>query len=224
MIVSERDWFESNLRALSIALTDKQSEQLIVFLDELLCWNKKINLTAIVDRRDAIEKHLIDSLTLARWVGETGRLLDIGSGAGLPGIPLKIAIPTIDVTMVDSVQKKILFQRHVCRVLGLTGITSWHGRVEDLPKEPGCSQGYNVIVSRAFASLRNFIHLANPCLALNGKIIAMKGPEAKAELEICRAELVKKGIICTEQKELELPASGSKRTILVFEKKETPNM
>ena len=126
MIVSERDWFESNLRALSIALTDKQSEQLIVFLDELLCWNKKINLTAIVDRRDAIEKHLIDSLTLARWVGETGRLLDIGSGAGLPGIPLKIAIPTIDVTMVDSVQKKILFQRHVCRVLGLTGMTSWH--------------------------------------------------------------------------------------------------
>jgi len=222
--VSERNWFESNLRALSITLTDKQAEQLIGFLDELLSWNKKINLTAIVDRREAIEKHLIDSLTLAPWVGERGRLLDVGSGAGLPGIPLKIAIPTIDVTMVDSVQKKILFQRHVCRVLGLTGITSWHGRVEDLPKEPGCSQGYDVVVSRAFASLQSFIHLASPCLALSGKIVAMKGPEAKAELEDCRAELVKKGIVCTEQKELQLPVTGSKRTILVFENAETPHM
>ncbi|BCA81209.1 16S rRNA (guanine(527)-N(7))-methyltransferase RsmG [Desulfuromonas sp. AOP6] len=202
----------------ALTLSDQQAEALLWYLDELLEWNKKINLTAINNRLEGIEKHLIDSLTLLPLVSSAGSLLDLGSGAGLPGIPLKIVLPDLHVVMVDAIQKRILFQRHICRRLALSGIESRHGRAEDLASRGEMKGSFNVVVSRAFSDLKTFVGLAVPFLDKDGLLISMKGSEGEAEYEASSAWLREVGVSCLEIRNLELPASGSKRTLLVLKR------
>src|SRR5512133_1632453 len=120
------------LQQLQVEIDAETEARLLRYLDELLHWNRSINLTAIANREEAIEKHLVDALTVLPWLGPAARLLDLGSGAGLPGLALKIARPGLQLTSVDAVAKKITFQRHVIRLLGLTGVEALHGRLEEL--------------------------------------------------------------------------------------------
>ncbi len=204
------------LAGMAIHLPPQVLDELIWLRDELLRWNQKINLTAIRDPVEAIEKHLVDSLTLVPLLAGTERLLDLGSGPGFPGLPLQIACNGLTVVSVDAVQKKIAFQRQVSRLLGLRNFMAWHGRAEQLTTQPGFSQNFEVVVSRAFASLEQFAILAEPCLAPGGRIIAMKGVDPERELAEAAASLGKLGLICREVLQVTLPASGALRSLITL--------
>jgi len=210
---------QRQLQGFGIELTAAQVERLLWLQAELLRWNRTHNLTAITDPAEALEKHLVDSLTLLPYLPEAGRLLDLGSGGGFPGLPLKIMRPQLEVVSVDAVAKKIAFQRHAGRRLGLDGFTAWHGRAESLPEEPFTAGGFDLVVARAFTSLTGFIELALPCLKDDGVMIAMKGPEGERELQEAAGWLEQQRIVCERQVELVLPVSGSQRLLLFFARK-----
>lgn len=205
-----------HLSRMGIVLPEGAGPDLLRLRDELLRWNTRINLTAITDHREALEKHLVDSLTVLEEVGPAGRLLDLGSGGGFPGLPLRIVAPRLEVLSVDAVEKKIAFQRHVVRLLGLDGFTPWHGRAEGLPAQKIFAAGFDRVVSRAFASLEQFARLALPCLAPRGRIIAMKGPDGPAELAEAMSSLRTLGLTCTGCRKLVLPESGAGRTVITL--------
>lgn len=204
------------LTSSGLALPATTVAALETFLAELLRWNQKVNLTSITDPAEAREKHLLDSLSLLPLLQGEERLLDIGSGGGFPCIPLKLAAPGLQVVSVDAVQKKIAFQRHVARLLGLQGFAAEHLRVEQLPSHPLGKGGFDLVVSRAFAALEQFAALALPCLAPGGRIIAMKGAEGEKELAQSSAALAALGLVCREVRVLELPRSGSRRCLIVL--------
>jgi 16S rRNA (guanine527-N7)-methyltransferase len=183
---------------------------------ELLKWNLKTNLTAITDPFEVAVKHFIDSLAPARMIPSGSSVLDIGSGGGFPGIPLKVALPSISVSLVDSSRKKVSFLRHVIRNLGLCGIDAFHERAEDLT---GKKERFDVVVCRAFSSIDKFISLAFPLLKENGIMIAMKGKrysdDAGNDVAL-REKKTAEGIRCdTEVIKYSLPYDGSERALIV---------
>jgi len=172
---------------MQLEMPDEQIEAFELFAQELKKWNRKINLTAITADKEIAVKHVIDSLCVARLISASGKLLDVGSGAGIPAIPLKISRPDVDVVSVDAVGKKILFQRHMARVLRLNKFEALHSRIENLSATH--TRHFDVITSRAFSDLGKFVLLVEPLLADGGCLIAMKGPAAHAELEEARTVL-----------------------------------
>jgi 16S rRNA (guanine527-N7)-methyltransferase len=147
-------------------------------VNELLRWNPRRNLTAITDRNEVMEKHLVDSLTLLPFARQSSRLLDIGSGAGFPALPLKIVCPELEIVSVDAVGKKIDFQRHVVRSLGLKGFKAVHARIETLTEDHA---SFDLVTGRALCSLAELVTLAKPFLTSGGRLLAMKGPEGVRE-------------------------------------------
>lgn len=206
------------LATIEILPGQRELERLEWLSKELLRWNRTHNLTAITDPLEVREKHLLDSLTLLPLLGIAERLLDLGSGAGFPALPLKIVRPSLDVVSIDAVGKKIAFQRHVVRTLQLSGFTAIHGRAEDLPCTPFGDVGFDLVTARALGSMPMLIRLAAPCLASGGRLIAMKGAEGGAELEAAQQELADLGFACTARHDLRLPLSGAERCLLVLEK------
>jgi 16S rRNA (guanine527-N7)-methyltransferase len=184
------------------------------FLDELLRWNRSINLTAVRDTRAAVEKHLVDSLTLLPLLEGGETLLDLGSGGGLPCIPLKIALPGLRVVSVEVIGKKAAFQRHAARTLELRDFEVRQARAENLPAE-GLDSKFEIVVSRAFSSLGDFVSLALPCLAPGGRIVAMKGPEGESEVATAAPLLDRFGLHRREIRRLRLP-SGADRTLIIL--------
>jgi 16S rRNA (guanine527-N7)-methyltransferase len=175
-----RPVLESVLAEAGIELPEGCYPAFELFTEELRKWNRKVNLTAISSDSDVAVKHIVDSLIFAACVQDGDVVLDIGSGAGVPAIPLKIARPGVKVVSVDAVGKKISFQRHVARMLAFKDFEAVHCRVESLHAiHPG---RYDVIVSRAFSSLETFVALAAPLLKCDGKLIAMKGPGVHDEM------------------------------------------
>ena len=206
------------LKGLSISIDEGRAQTLIIFLQELLVWNKKINLTAIKTLDEGIEKHLIDSLTVVRFLKGDERLLDIGSGGGLPVIPLKIYFPELEAFSVDSVEKKILFQRHAIRKLRLHGVTAIHSRAEMLAEEKSLRETFDIVISRAFSSLDMFVEMAYPFLKKGGRLIAMKGPDGVSEIKKNQESLGKMGWTNCTMDEICLPQSRAKRTLIILTK------
>ncbi len=149
---------------------------------ELMKWNKKINLTAIKQPLKIAEKHFIDSLAAASFIKNKNSIIDLGSGGGFPGIPLKIMNPLLNVVLIDSSRKKINFLKHIIRLLGLQGIDAIHSRAQDLHDKDLYIAGFDAVISRAFTELSNFVELASPFLNKEGTIYAMKGKQAKKEI------------------------------------------
>jgi len=203
------------LQALGLAeVSDQACANLLWYLEELRRWNRHHNLTAIDDISSGIEKHLLDSLTLLPHLTGRERLLDIGSGAGLPGLPLKIARPELDLLSIDGVAKKIRFQRHVIRQLGLRMARASAQRIEELSVDQDAAGAFDVIVFRALGGLERFVPLALPCLAERGRFVLMKGPEGLTELAAADSRLRALGLSCLGQQELALPQSGARRLII----------
>lgn len=212
---------ESHLKggaeALGLTLSGPQLDSFAVFAAELCKWNRKINLTSIVLPEEIAIKHFIDSLALGIYVDMSGELLDIGSGGGFPSIPLKIVFPNLGIVSVDAVEKKILFQRHVARLLGFERFSALHCRVEDLP---GQYKGtFNCIVSRAFSGISGFVKLALPFLASDGVIVAMKGRDGKKEAEESADELSGIGGVVSSVHEFQLPLLEDARSLIIIRKK-----
>jgi len=199
---------------LGLLIDEDRMGKFSVFMQELSKWNRKINLTAIKGEREIIVKHLLDSLTILAHVNLDGRLLDIGSGAGFPSIPLSIMKPDLAIVSVDAVQKKILFQKHVARTLKLDNFTAVHARAESLVSQTG--ERYNYILSRAFSSLRTFAELSLPLLADEGKTIAMKGAGGKEEAQKSESELAGLMLAIERVIEFRLPVTGDNRSLIVM--------
>lgn len=189
------------------------------FAVELKKWNRKVNLTALIADDDIAVKHLVDSIVVSGWVKGSSRALDIGSGAGVPAIPLKIMLPETHIVSVDAVAKKIFFQRHVSRVLGLQGFEAIHDRVENLCTTH--SGTFDVIISRAFSRLDTFVSLAAPLLAPGGRIIAMKGPAVDDEVMDTHI-FQNRGLRITASHTYYLPLDKGERRLVIISGAEVP--
>lgn len=193
-------------------LSDKNIQSLMLFATELKKWNKRLNLTAITRDDEIVIKHFVDSLYLAQYISDGDNLLDIGSGAGLPIIPLKIVKPETSMLSVDAVSKKVNFQRHIIRLLGLQGIKALHTRVEALPEV--CPDKYSFITSRAFSRLDHFVAVATPLLSKGGRLVAMKGDDADSEISVCSDTFRKLGLAVTAIYHYNLPLNMGKRCLV----------
>jgi len=178
---------QEGLDSLKLSLNEAQFKAFELYTDEITKWNRKVNLTAIIAIDEIVVKHYIDSLILTQRIGARECILDVGSGAGLPSIPLKIVRPDISVLSVDAVSKKVMFQKHVARLLQFRDFEVKHCRVEQLGVN--YEQKFDVITSRAFTNLGNFIRLATPFLKPGGRLLAMKGPGWEDELALAESEL-----------------------------------
>lgn len=187
-------------------LTEQQQATLLGYLALLQRWNRTYNLTAIKEPGRMITGHLLDSLAILPWVGE-GRLLDAGTGAGLPGVPLAVASPRLDVTLLDSAGKKIRFLNHVRRELQLGNMTPVQERLESFMPE----LGFDVVVSRAFADLASFSRAAVHLLGPTTRLLAMKGRYPDAELR----ELPD-GVRVQSVEELSVPGLQQERHLVIM--------
>ncbi len=209
--------FVEGAKAFGINLDERKIEAFELYLKELLKWNRKINLTAIRSEKGILLKHFLDSFSVYPYLPERPFVLDIGSGAGFPGIPLKIVRPTVELTLIDSVRKKVDFQRHVIRTLGLKGVESVHGRVQDKGILRDLEGRFDIILSRAFANLQTLLVLSLPFLKETGTVIAMKGEIDDEEIKhLAGIEGIPYRL--QENVPLILPFTSLKRTILLFEK------
>ncbi|WP_303784617.1 16S rRNA (guanine(527)-N(7))-methyltransferase RsmG [Azovibrio restrictus] len=203
--MSDRERLLLGIQALGLDLPAKAVDQLLAYRDLMLKWNRTYNLTALKDPARMVSHHLLDSLAILPWIAGP-ELLDVGSGAGLPGIPLAIARPDLRVTLVDAVQKKAAFQRQAAIELGLANVQALHGRVEEL-------QGrYGMITSRAFADLADFVRLTRSLLAPGGRWLAMKGLAPEQELAALPA-----GVQVAGLHPLQVPGLDAARHLVILQ-------
>ena len=205
---------------MGIAVSPEEIRQFTIHASELIRWTRRTNLTSITDPAEVAVKHFLDSIAPASLIPPGARLLDIGSGGGFPGIPLKIMDPSLPVTLIDAVRKKVSFLNHVIMTLQLKRIEAHHIRSEKIDR----AWRFDVIVSRALSSLEDFVSQALPLLARGGLIIAFKGcaAEAKSECEqmlsgsdrILSPEV--KNALCVEFQKYALPFTKEDRTLVLI--------
>jgi len=213
-----RNLLIDGVKVFGIELDEKTVDAFDLYSMELLKWNRKINLTAVREEKEVVLKHFIDSLSVFSHLPESGSLFDVGSGAGFPGIPLKMVNPRLYVTLIDSVQKKVDFQNHIIRALGLKEIEAIHGRIQDQEVLQRYEGQFDVVISRAFSDLQTFLSLTYPFLKKGGMAVAMKGRGLKEELRLI-SERERVSYQLKKDHTFLLPFSPYRRSILVFEKR-----
>ena len=208
-----KEEFISELKNLNITLTDKQLNDLDKYYHLLVEWNEKINLTRIIEEKDVYLKHFYDSLTLSRVIdlNKDLKLCDIGTGAGFPGLVLKIVFPNIKITLVDSLLKRIKFLDIVIKELNLSNIETVHSRAEDYVKFH--KNEYDIVTSRAVSRLNNLLEYSVPLVKKNGYFIPMKA-NCEEEINECLPILKRKNLKIDLIDEFYLPIENSKRTII----------
>lgn len=212
--MTPRELLITGAKELGIDLSVEQVNSLFIYLTELKKWNRKINLTAITDERDMIIKHMLDSLSYIKGFDPPARprLLDMGSGAGFPAIPIKVLKPDISVTLVESVKKKAAFLRHIIRTLEIAGAEVIDKRIEEI--ETSSRSSYDVVTARAFASMDAALAAGAPFLRAGGLMVLSRGPEET----IGEKEFHNTGVHVEKKVELTLPHSNYRRVIWVFKK------
>ena len=214
----------TSVDALGITLSEMQLKQFYTYMNLLIDWNKKINLTAIVEPNEIILKHFVDSLTILKYISDGTKIIDVGTGAGFPGIPLKIAKPSIEIVLLDSLQKRINFLEEVIKQLNIEKIKTIHSRVEDFGKDQKYREKFDMATSRAVANLSTLSEYLLPLVKVGGKVISMKGSFIGEELENSKNALNILGGKIEKIEKLNLPNSDMNRNILIINKiKNTPN-
>ena len=217
--------FESDLKALDITLSEKQIEQFIIYYEMLVEKNQVMNLTAITEYDEVMKKHFIDSISLIKAydVNKKVTLIDVGTGAGFPGLALKIAYPNLHVTLLDSLNKRIQFLDEVIVKLQLSGIETIHGRAEDLAKPGKLREKFDLCVSRAVANLSTLSEYCLPFVKVNGEFISYKSEKITEEMDVAKKAISILGGKVEKQVEFQLPDSDIYRNLFVIKKvKETP--
>lgn len=212
-------------RKLDVEIKEEQLLQLIQYKDTLLEWNQKMNLTAIEEPREIIIKHFLDSITclkVSQLTGE-GTLIDVGTGAGFPGIPLKVLLPNVEVTLLDALNKRIGFLKEVVNQLQLEKVNFIHGRAEDFGQNNSFREQYDFSVARAVASLNVLSEYCLPFVKPGGYFICQKGPQLELELKEAKKALSVLGGEVVEEMTVQLPFSDIHHRIVVIKKiKQTP--
>lgn len=211
--------------ALNIVLNEKQLAMFETYYEMLVEKNKVMNLTAITEKNEVIDKHFIDSISLkkAMDVTKSVKVLDLGTGAGFPGIPLKIAYPNLQVTLLDSLNKRIKFLQEVIEELSLEEIDAIHGRAEDYAKQSGYREQFDICVSRAVANLATLSEYCLPYVKQGGCFISYKSGAVQEELEQSKKAIKELGGRVKEVIPFVLPDTDIERTFVVIEKvKQTP--
>ena len=219
--------FIAQCAAHGLVLNDQQIDQFERYYQLLVEWNEKMNLTAITQREEVYLKHFYDCL-MVLWNMPLDnyalQLCDVGAGAGFPSIPLKIAHPELQVTIVDSLQKRLTFIEHLAEELGLEGVSCVHGRAEDVGPNPVYRGQFDLVTARAVASLNVLAEYCLPLVKIGGQFLALKAQKSDQELEEARAAISILGAKLIKVTEDQLPVeSADRRYILIQKTKETPN-
>lgn len=208
------------MKLFDIELSEIQQNQFAKYYELLIEWNQHINLTAITDYDEVMMKHFRDSLCIsdAIDVKTVNNLIDIGTGAGFPGIPIKILYPDIKVTLLDSLQKRVNFLNVVIEELGLSGITAIHGRAEDIARDVDYREKYDLCVSRAVANLTSLCELCIPFVKVGGNFVSYKAEKAEEELSVARYAIGELGGGNVKSVPSILPGTDYSRNLIVIEK------
>lgn len=217
--------FVRDLKEYQIEISEKQTEQFLTYYELLTEWNSFMNLTAITEFNEVMKKHFIDSLSLIRAVPDINvkaySLIDVGTGAGFPGIPLKIMFPSLKVVLLDSLNKRISFLNEVINKLGLTDIEAFHGRAEDFAKQKEYREHFDICVSRAVANLSTLSEYCLPFVKKGGFFISYKSDKITEEFEHAGQAIKILGGIYQDQKEFYLPGSDIYRNLFMIKKVNT---
>lgn len=216
-------WITQGIRDLSVNLSEFQLEQFYRYYELLTEWNRVMNLTSITEMRAVICKHFIDSLSIIKIVPDlkknsSRRLLDLGSGAGLPGVPLKIAFPDLKITLLDSLNKRIRFLNEVICELGLSHIEAVHGRAEDFGKDPSFRESYDLCVSRAVANLSTLSEYCLPFVRREGLFVSYKSGAVRMELEQAGKAVRILGGSIEKTVYFQLPGTEENRSLILIRK------
>lgn len=212
-----------NLMALNLKLDDSQIKNFYDFMNLLIEKNKVMNLTGITEPKEVILKHFIDSLTVLKYINENDNIIDVGTGAGFPGIPLKIAENSLEITLLDSLNKRINFLNEVIEKINLNKVKTIHGRAEDFGQDFKYREKYDVAVSRAVAPLNVLLEYMLPFVKVGGQCICMKGNNCDEEIENSKRAIEILGGKIEKIKKFNLPNSDNNRTIFIIKKVQKMN-
>lgn len=210
-------------KEIGVELNEFHVKQFEKYQELLLEWNEKINLTAITEEDDIITKHFVDSLYCLKYINPNDKIIDVGTGAGFPGIPIKIVSRETKVTLLDSLNKRVVYLNDVIEKLELKNIEALHGRAEEFGIKPEYREQYDIVTARAVANMKVLSEYCLPFIKVGGKFVCMKGSEYKEELEEAKAHIGNLGGKVLDIEEIVLPGTDIKHTIIIIEKvKETP--
>ena len=210
-------------KEINIVFTEEQLQKFYQYMILLIEWNEKINLTAIVEPKEIILKHFIDSLTIIKYIEPNKSVIDIGTGAGFPGIPVKIMREDLDITLLDSLNKRIHFLNEVIQKLELKNITAVHARIEEFAKNKQYREAFDVATSRAVANLTTLSEYMLPMVDLKGMAICMKGSEISEEISKSKNSIKLLGGKIDKIEEFTLPKSDNRRNLILIKKeRQTP--
>ena len=204
---------------INIKFSVKQLDNFYKYMELLLEWNEKINLTAITDSQEIILKHFIDSITILKEINDNEKIVDVGTGAGFPGIPLSIMNETLDITLVDSLNKRLLFLEQVIKELDLKNVKTIHARAEEFGQNSKYRESFDVAVSRAVANMSTLSEYLIPLVKLDGRCIYMKGSNIDEEINESKKAIDILGGIIYNIYKFDLPNSDINRTLIVINKK-----
>lgn len=218
---------DSGARKLGLRLTLRQLEQFQVYYQELIDWNRRLNLTAITDYEEVQVKHFLDSLTVVQALKlpltKGMKLIDVGTGAGIPGIPLKILLPEIELVLLDATKKKTGFLEHITEKLKIKNTGVVVGRAEEVAHRTEYRQKFDIVLSRAVAELSALVELTLPFCAVGGRFIAQKKGDIETEIQAARQAILLLGGELVDVKTVELSEFSDKRQLVVIDKVgETP--
>ena len=218
------NWLQLLVQAASsmgVPLEEKQQNLFNHYYQEIMSWNEKINLLSRSSAEDTLLKNFIDSLSAVQFLPpRESRLLDMGSGGGFPGIPLKIACPQLHVSLLESSRKKTSFLKHLIRMLQLTEMTVMHERAENLLNQESCRNSFDTVISKAAFKLPQLLILGASLLRPGGILMAMKSVDISDELAEARPAAATAGLLLTASHTLTLPVTGDRRQILIYTRAE----